>query len=377
MKRPSAINTKVHKDDSELLATTAPSSSQTFLEEPVSPSNHNEGISDSDSISESRLRKKRSTYQKIPDDIRIDLLEAVQNGETLKAAAKRHKINYSSAKSILHTYRKEGRILKKSAQERTIKRKGDTVLDYEQDPKPVKQCKKENMQPTDAKASKSINSSEKKKPLAQSSTDNTANNNKLGTKKNQSSTQVEDSKPVTEASKTTQKEVSNNVAVEQRDTSEVNHTGSLDHVHHNTTKVKPYDSFHGNYMNGSLSEAGDHIMGDRHDISNHMYGSRDFDPYNDLMHSLHNKSHPNDDMHHNANPFAFSQVFGHPDGLGDRVGRKDSFDDFHLDNFAYCPLKSFMDTQNLFREALRKASFFSNGGNTSGIRKDSIDFFKM
>jgi hypothetical protein len=142
MKRPSAINTKVLENSSDLLPNTAPSSSQTFIEEPVSPSNNNDNgnISDTDSVSDSsRLRKKRNTYQKISDDIRVNLLEAVQNGETLKAAAKRHKINYSSAKSILHTYRKEGRILKKSAQERTMKRKGEASPDYSEDPTPVKQ----------------------------------------------------------------------------------------------------------------------------------------------------------------------------------------------------------------------------------------------
>jgi len=68
-----------------------------------------------------KIRKKRNAYQKIDDDLRLLLLEAVQqNGETLKAASKRLKINYSSAKSIIHTFRKEGRILKKSALERTI-----------------------------------------------------------------------------------------------------------------------------------------------------------------------------------------------------------------------------------------------------------------
>lgn len=62
-----------------------------------------------------KIRKKRNAYGKIDDDKRLQLLEAVQQrGETLKAASKRLGINYSSAKSIIHTYRKEGRILKKS-----------------------------------------------------------------------------------------------------------------------------------------------------------------------------------------------------------------------------------------------------------------------
>jgi transposase-like protein len=70
-----------------------------------------------------KIRKKRNAYQKIDDNLRVKLLEAVQqNGETLKAAANRFGINYSSAKSILHTYRKEGRILKKSSQDKSMKR---------------------------------------------------------------------------------------------------------------------------------------------------------------------------------------------------------------------------------------------------------------
>jgi hypothetical protein len=66
-----------------------------------------------------KIVKKRKKYSKIDDQIRMKLLEDVQkNGDTLKAAAERYNVNYSSAKSIFHTYRKEGRILKKPANER-------------------------------------------------------------------------------------------------------------------------------------------------------------------------------------------------------------------------------------------------------------------
>lgn len=88
---------------------------------------YQQGTTDCDSEStmhsqNKKIRKKRTAYNKIDDDIRVQLWEAVQqNGETLKSAAKRLNINYSSAKSILHTYRKEGRILKKNALERTLK----------------------------------------------------------------------------------------------------------------------------------------------------------------------------------------------------------------------------------------------------------------
>jgi len=65
-----------------------------------------------------KIRKKRNAYHKIDDDIRLKLLEAVQRGETLKSAAKRYQVNYSSAKSIFHIFRKEGRILKKANNEK-------------------------------------------------------------------------------------------------------------------------------------------------------------------------------------------------------------------------------------------------------------------
>lgn len=81
-----------------------------------------------------KIRKKRNTYQKIDDETRIKLLDAVQQGDTLKAAARRFNINYSSAKSILHTFRKEGRILKKSAQERTVRKRSKTSQEMTMSP---------------------------------------------------------------------------------------------------------------------------------------------------------------------------------------------------------------------------------------------------
>jgi transposase-like protein len=80
-----------------------------------------EDNSDGISSYSKKIAKRRCAYQKIDDDVRLQLLEAVQKKkETLKSASKRLGINYSSAKSILHTYRKEGRILKKSLLERVI-----------------------------------------------------------------------------------------------------------------------------------------------------------------------------------------------------------------------------------------------------------------
>jgi len=101
-----------------------------------SPQLSNSPYQDTDSISDQskKIRKRRSTYKKIDDGTRAKLLEAVHQGETLKAAAKRYDINYSSAKSILHTFRKEGRIFKKSAQERNSRKRTKSSNDLEMSP---------------------------------------------------------------------------------------------------------------------------------------------------------------------------------------------------------------------------------------------------
>jgi len=73
--------------------------------------------------SSKKILRKRKKYHKIDDNIRMKLVEAVEkNGEMLKTAASRYGVNYSSAKSIFHTYRKEGRVVKKNIRERYNKK---------------------------------------------------------------------------------------------------------------------------------------------------------------------------------------------------------------------------------------------------------------
>jgi len=120
-------------------------------------------------------------------------------------------------------------------------------------------------------------------------------------------------------------------------------------------------------------------MGDGHEWPNYMLFPKDIDSFNDMVHSLHGKGFNNDDLQYNSPRFQFPQGFNMCNATEEKTGKPENamvFED-PAELFATCPLKSFMDTQNLFREALRKASFFSHGGNSTGIRKDSIDFFKM
>ena len=75
------------------------------------------------SLRSKRITKRRTRYQKIDNSIRQKLIDAVvKDGQMLKTAAKECDVNYSSAKSIFHTYRKEGRVSKKSLRDRYIKK---------------------------------------------------------------------------------------------------------------------------------------------------------------------------------------------------------------------------------------------------------------
>jgi len=115
------VATIYEEDSSDALSTGAPSLSLNSMEEESFMQSPDDDNSDGISSYSKKIAKRRCAYKKIDDDVRLQLLDAVQKKrETLKAASKRLGINYSSAKSILHTYRKEGRILKKSLLERAI-----------------------------------------------------------------------------------------------------------------------------------------------------------------------------------------------------------------------------------------------------------------
>lgn len=148
MKKHLTMQSKLGDDRSDALSTATNNSGHHSGGEASPSMLQNPNGEETDSIygGSKKIRKKRNAYQKIEDDVRLKLLDAVQkHGETLKSAAKKYKINYSSAKSILHTYRKEGRILKKSAQERNIKR--NSSPGREMDASPTHHSDDENMEP--------------------------------------------------------------------------------------------------------------------------------------------------------------------------------------------------------------------------------------
>ncbi|CAD8119366.1 unnamed protein product [Paramecium sonneborni] len=83
-----------------------------------------------DNMDELRNRDNKK-YAIIDQDVRIQLLRRILSKEsTIKEAAKEFGINFSTAKAILQTYRKEGRVGKKKTRDRN-KSKQD-LGDYNQ-----------------------------------------------------------------------------------------------------------------------------------------------------------------------------------------------------------------------------------------------------
>jgi len=416
MKRPSCISTKVEEDIYDPFSSTAPNSGNTYLDDPSSPYHNNAALSDTDSISDSsrKIRKKRNTYQKISDDIRIMLLEAVQKGETLKAAAKRHKINYSSAKSILHTYRKEGRILKKSAQERTTKKKGGSIVECEQPQKNIKSSKKENVQPSQKNDNMLVSSLALGDRIKYEPTNNGSveegkalevskilNGCPKGLTKIEHNEHHEDDNNMKSSTKVPTPRMANQIAQKKKEETvtktmphmdaeefpESHYMGALEgfnshrmsYTEENApNRLKLFDNFYTNYFDAPIHEHGvDHMLGEHPEGMNFIHPSREFDPFSDMVvTSLHNRSTRSDSFSFNPN-FMVSRGFNMQNALGDKTNKIENGAEYDYNGEfpSACPLKSFMDTQNLFREALRKASLVSHNDDNIGCRKGSIDFF--
>jgi len=339
---------------------------------------------DSDCMSDSsrKIRKKRNAYQKISDDIRMKLLDAVKNGETLKSAAKRYKINYSSAKSILHTYRKEGRILKKSAQERTAKKKGGASDDIdeeeeEEDSKPLKTSKKpstfskmsRSSVNTGVKADISSNKCSEDSPHASFST---LNDNFMSLLRVDSQSQSSDPestlRPISgfslaqDGRRTSTKEKDDFMKENKGEDPQDFAFKAPTKEDAPAQKIRIFGDLIENNTESNIPGHG------AHEVPNYMNFYNEFDSSNDMAPWNLRKFSLSEDFC--QDPSALLNIKGF--NLDDKLYKFDigtGFDE-HKD-----PLKSFMDTQNLFRSALRKASIASFSGSIPGFRKNSMDLF--
>jgi len=352
MRRPSAHITRFDEESSDSHSTITPT--QPFFDEYSSSYLHdNSAGSDSESFSDSsrKIRKKRSTYQKISDEVRMDLLEAVKNGETLKSAAKRHKINYSSAKSILHTFRKEGRILKKSAQERTTKKKSSFDLIDEPVSKASRSAKKEkfgSMAKTHnfTTSLAAISEGNKSELMSNAFSDESSPISSVNALKNAFSAQmkienydnqVENSKASTLASIS-------------------NHYGYQDHEE---PKFKANNNYYMNYYDAPATETSvDHMLNNGPNYSNYSFlGGNDMGSFGDIVSAYQTKPYHNEEIYSDPNNFLSSQKYNMPYASEDV---RESY--------------GYVDTQKILKDALSKvpASFTDH---EPVIRKDSIDLY--
>jgi len=102
--------------------------------------------------------------------------------------------------------------------------------------------------------------------------------------------------------------------------------------------------------------------------------SRDYESYNDMVSHLHQRgAHAAHGDEYFTDP---SAAFLHQRELNAHHQMEHGADYHEHHDGGFNPLKSFMDTQTMFRDALKKATHVSySNSNGAGFRKSSIDLF--
>jgi len=166
--------------------------------------------------------------------------------------------------------------------------------------------------------------------------------------------------------------------MDHEDFQEMNHMNVMESLSTNRTprqKSKLFDSFFMNYSDFHFPEVGaDYLANEIHDYQNNMHVSNEFDPFNDVLTALQPRAPQNEEFFPDANAFFYPKGFNTVHPFEDKMGKIESGinHEDNVENAGTCPLKSFMDTQRLLQEALRKASVIN--GN-AGFRKNSFDLF--
>jgi len=105
------------------------------------------------------------------------------------------------------------------------------------------------------------------------------------------------------------------------------------------------------------------------------YG-REFDSFNDMVSALHHRPAQVDEFFSDPSAFLHQRELN-THHMEDRF-LKNEHTEFvdHGENAHNYQLKSFMDTQSMFRDALKRGTHVSySNSNNSGFRKGSIDLF--
>ncbi|KAM3135019.1 hypothetical protein pb186bvf_012843 [Paramecium bursaria] len=117
-----------------------------------SEGSHDDEFNPPDQQGSSKQKLESKRYAVIDQNVRVSLLRRILSKEaTIKEAAREFGLNFSTAKAILQTYRKEGRIGKKKNRERNkIKAEGtqrqiQSMYDLERDPPIVQNQQLQNL----------------------------------------------------------------------------------------------------------------------------------------------------------------------------------------------------------------------------------------
>jgi len=368
MKRPASQINKLEEEISDCLSTTGPNSGHAYSDDTTSPYNrHHSNPSDSESFSDSsrKGRKKRDAYQKISDEIRLSLLESVKNGETLKSAAKRFKINYSSAKSILHTYRKEGRILKKSAQERTTKKK--TVVPAQpkqQTVRPAKLLKKSQTTVSESQAAPSkakLFVAERPKSENTTASCNEESSPAISVDNGMNVFGYQNLSKPQEVQQVTKANEERGV-ITQKTCYQTNEMPQKPHFFNNFYGTFPENNFMEGYHPINLGEEANRP-------SEFVHFAHEYDNFSEIPATWHTKSSFNDDFFSDPNHFLRVR------GVDDKIGGCEDETDYHQATFNSAQLRNFRGAQTFFNNAFGKVFNNSYNPNATEYRPNSIDFF--
>jgi len=255
----------------------------------------------------------------------------------------------------LHTFRKEGRILKKSAQERSIKKKPESMIDVEA-PK-SRMLKKTSISIEKDKSSKSLTNLAGRGLYSKESTP-------VGslTRLDEGSYEQGQYGGMEQESNSQQRKVS------------YHH----DDHHYANNKMNYYMNYNDAVAHQQHHEVGRSYMlteGLEHHGNYGMHYPREYETYTDMANLHHRPAQVDEYFTDPSAAFLHQRELNAHHQMEDRYFKNEHVDYEHAET-SYNPLKSFMDTQSVFRDALRKANNVSySNSNNAGFRKSSIDLF--
>jgi len=336
---------------------------------------------DSTSSQSKKIRKKRTAYQRIDDDLRVELWEAVrQRGESLKAAAKRLNINYSSAKSIFYTFRKEGRILKKNAFEKSIK-----ACQFEMSTIEMNSVNNNSLTPFQNFNGNIMPLSDlfSKRDFQESTIPSLSDNDPASPMHglvenfnhlilhNQLSKENDNSKikipsfptviktPISFSDMASYYSPNNSQCAQKPIISLI---PAQNQINNPLEKLKQLDNFYMNYSNSPLSGGGANIIKDYSNPGSRSICQNEFDSFTDMVNALQTRSSEElkseiyipKPVRFNATPLLHEKIEGNQN-KSETVDWNGTVENAAIDTF-----KTFMDAQVLFSDAWKKVSYLNN-----------------